>query len=195
MRFETRKFDEVFGEVEDADRLAHVEHKNFAAVLHGRGLQNEIHGFGDGHKKTKHIRMRDGNGSAVGNLVFENGNDAAARAKHIAKADNGESALMTAGGVEDNHLGEAFGGAINAGRAHGFIGGDEDETFDVVRDCDLHKVTRAKHIVGDGFDGIGFHERDMLVRGGMKNNLRLMCFENRVKALRVADVGNDGDKF
>ncbi len=102
---------------------------------------------------------------------------------------------MTAGGVEDNHLGEALGCAINAGRAHGFIGGDEDEALDVVCDGRLHKIARAKHIVGDGFDRIGFHQRDMLVRSGMKNNLRLMCFENRVKALRVADVGNDGDEF
>ncbi len=68
--------------------------------------------------------MRNGDGSAVGNLIFENGNDAAATAQHVSKTDNGKRALIFLRGFKRYHFSDTFRCAINTGRAHGFIGGD-----------------------------------------------------------------------
>src|SRR4051812_32894147 len=42
VRAEAGEEDELAGEIDDADGLAHVEHEDLAAVAHGRGLENEL---------------------------------------------------------------------------------------------------------------------------------------------------------
>ena len=118
--------------------------------------------------------MRDRNRTAVGNLIFEFGNDAAATTEDIAKANDGECVLGSACGVEDYHFGETFSCTIDARRANGFISGDEDKAFNIVSNGDLREIVRAENVVGDGFDNIGLHERDMFVGSGMEDDLRLM---------------------
>ena len=65
IRLQPGESDEVFGKIKNANLLAHVEHKHLAALAHGRGLQNKMHRFGDGHEITVHVRMRNGDGSAA----------------------------------------------------------------------------------------------------------------------------------
>jgi len=46
VRLQPGEADQVFSQAEDPDRLAHVEHKRLAAVLHRRGLQDKINASG-----------------------------------------------------------------------------------------------------------------------------------------------------
>lgn len=45
---ETREPDEVAGEVQHADRLAHVEHEDFTTPSRGARLEDQMCGLGDG---------------------------------------------------------------------------------------------------------------------------------------------------
>ena len=60
------------------------------------------------------------------------------------------------------------------------------------RDAGLHQVTRAQHVVGDRVLDVGFHQRYVLVRGRVEDDLRTMRREDRGQAVGVADVGDDG---
>ena len=99
--------------------------------------------------------------------------------------------LMLAGGVEDDHFSETFGCAINAGGANRLISGDEHKTLDAVRQRGLNDIVRSKYIVRDGFDNICLHQRNMLVRRGVKDNLWLVLLKNLSKAFGIADISDD----
>ena len=45
LRLEAREPDEVMGEVEDPDRLAHVEEENLAPLAHRARLEHELDGL------------------------------------------------------------------------------------------------------------------------------------------------------
>ena len=52
---EAGQADEVFGQVDDVDGLAHVQDEDFAASSHGGGLHDQLAGFGDGHEVALHF--------------------------------------------------------------------------------------------------------------------------------------------
>src|SRR2546423_6148181 len=80
------KRDEVFGEIEDAHRLAHVEHEDFAAAAHRPGLQDELAGFGDRHEVAHHLRVRHRHRAAPANLLAKDWDHRPRRADDVAEA-------------------------------------------------------------------------------------------------------------
>ena len=50
--------DHVVREVDDAHRLAHVEHEDVAALPDAAGLHDELRGLGDRHEVARHARRR-----------------------------------------------------------------------------------------------------------------------------------------
>src|SRR4026208_1584916 len=94
MRFESGEPDKIFGEIENANRLTHVENESLATIFHRCGLEDEIDRLGDGHEEAIHVGMRDGDRPAIRNLPFEDGNDTAATAEYISKTDDGEGAFV-----------------------------------------------------------------------------------------------------
>ena len=77
----------LLGQVDDLDRLAHVEQEDLAALAHGGGLEHELDGLGDGHEVARHLRVRDGDGPAGGDLLLEDRDDRAGGAEHVAEPD------------------------------------------------------------------------------------------------------------
>ena len=96
-----REQDQVAGQVDDLDRLAHVEHEDLTAAAHGGGLQDELDGFGDGHEVAAHLGMGDGDRTAGGDLLLEDGDDAAVGAEHVAEADGDELGAAVLEGTDD----------------------------------------------------------------------------------------------
>ena len=77
-------------QVEDAHRFAHVQHEDFPALAQGAGLQHELAGLGNRHEIAPHLRMRDGDRPAGGDLLLENRHHAAIGAQHVAEAHRDE---------------------------------------------------------------------------------------------------------
>ena len=55
-------------------------------------------------------------------------------------------------------------------------------------------VERALHVVSDGIFDVVFHQGDMLVGGGMEDDLGAVAGEDGVETARGADVGDERDK-
>jgi hypothetical protein len=72
-----RQPDQPLGEVENANRLAHVQREHFPAGRQGRCLQDELDGLLDAHEVAGHLRVGHRDRTARGDLAEEGGDDAA----------------------------------------------------------------------------------------------------------------------
>src|SRR3569833_75050 len=95
VRTETRKRDQVSGEVHDPNRLAHIENEDLATFAHGASLQHQLARLGNGHEVSRHVGMGHGHGTASRDLLSEDRNHASRRTENVPKANRNESSLRT----------------------------------------------------------------------------------------------------
>ena len=191
-----RKTNHVARQIDDLHRLAHVEHKNLAALPHRGRLQHQLRRLGDGHEIAVDLGVGHRDRSAARDLLGELGNHTAGAAQHIAKAHHFHLRAAVAGAVQclARHLGKALGGAHHVGGVHRLVGGDENEAFGAMLLRRRRHPQGAEHIVARGLPGVGhFHQRHMLVSGGVEDQLRLPAEEDFLDAQRVLDVTCKGD--
>ena len=84
--------DHVVGQVEDADRLAHVEHEDFAALPHRAGLDHKLRRLGNQHEVARDVGMRHRDRPAAGNLLAKDRHHAAGGIEHVAEPHRDEPA-------------------------------------------------------------------------------------------------------
>ena len=200
--FEAGEANHAAGEMGNLDGFAHVEHEDFAAVAHGAGLKDEAAGLRNGHEEADDVRVGDGDGAALFNLLAEAGNHGAIRAQHVAEAGGDVARVRGIGsgvggelGVQalHVHLGRALGGAHDVGGVHGFVGRNHHEFLHAAFAGDFGHVDGALHVGDDGFAGVLFHERHVLVGRGVEDDGRAVRGDDAVAALAVAHIGHDGD--
>ena len=81
VRHQSREPDHLLRQIEDADRLSHVEHANTAGMalvtrlVHRCGLKHQRHRLAHGHEVTGHLGMGDGHRPAAGDLTLEQRNN------------------------------------------------------------------------------------------------------------------------
>ncbi|MBT9134910.1 MAG: hypothetical protein DDT38_01652 [Firmicutes bacterium] len=73
--------------------------------------------------------MGDGNGTALGYLLFKQGDDAPAATEDVAKAHGHELGLAGAVKALGDELGDALGGAHHAGGVDGLVGRHKHKTL------------------------------------------------------------------
>ena len=180
--------DKVFGQRDNLDGLAHVEHEYLAAVGDTRRLEHEVHRLGDGHKVADNVGVRDGDGLALLYLALEQRDDATVAAEHVAKARGHEfgAAVLLLGEELHDHLAAALGRPHHVGGVYRLVGTDHHELAHVVVQRERRHVERADDVILDGLHGVCLHERHVLVRGGMEHHLGLVLLENLVHAEVVA---------
>ena len=86
----------------------------------------------------------------------------------------------------DDHFAEALAGAHDVGGVHGFVRADEDEALCSVFQGCFGYFAGAQDVVLDGFVRGVLHERYVLVRGGMEDDLRLVFPEDAVYAVLIS---------
>src|SRR5688572_9022804 len=183
--------DQRLRQVDDPDRLAHIEDEDFAAVPHGSGLEDQLDGLGDRHEEARDLGMGHRHGAAALDLLLEQRDDAAAGLQYVAEAHG--QVLGGAGPVQalEQQLRHALGAAHHAQRLHGLVGRDEHEHLGAVLAGKVGHHLRAEHVRLERLDGIALHHRDVLVRGRMKNRVRRGLLEDSADALLVHDVADD----
>ncbi len=83
-----RQPDHPLGQVEDADRLAHLQHEDLAAAVgEHRRLQHQLDGLLHAHEEAGHAGSVTVTGPPVGDLAGEGRDHAAPAAEHVAEAD------------------------------------------------------------------------------------------------------------
>ena len=188
------------GEVSNLDRLAHVEHENLAAVAHGAGLKDESAGLGDGHEEADDVRVGDGDGAALFNLLAESGYHGAIAAQNVAESGGDVAGVRGIGSIGGQlriqalhvHLGRALGGTHYVGGVHGLVGGNHHELLHPVLAGNLGHVDGALYVGDDGLAGVLLHERNVLVGSGMEDDGGLVLGHDIGAAGAVADIGHHG---
>jgi hypothetical protein len=82
---QSRQPDQIFDQLDDPQRLTHLEHEQLAAAADPGGLQHQVHGFGNRHEEALHLGMRDLHGPAGFDLLLERRDRAAAAASTLPK--------------------------------------------------------------------------------------------------------------
>lgn len=188
------------GKVGDFDRFAHVEHEDFAAVAHGAGLEDEAAGLRDGHEEADDVRVGDGDGAALFNLLAETGDNGAVGPEHVAEAGGDVARVRCVDGFCSElgvqalhvHFGGALGGAHHVGGVHGFVCGDHDEFLHAAFAGDFSHVDGALDVGDDGFARVFLHERHVFVGGGVEDDGGAVFCHDAVAALAVAHICHDG---
>ena len=122
--------------------------------------------------------MRDRQRPARADLGEEDRDHAATTAQHVAEAYRHEVPPVTRGGILHDHLRHALGGAHDAGRADSLIGGNQDEVLGVRLPGAARHVRSPEDVVRDGIGHVGFHQRHVLVGGGMEHRVGTEVLED-----------------
>ncbi len=183
------------GEVQDPDRLAHLEDQQLAVAAEA-GQQHQAHRLGDRHQVAPALGVGHGHGAAARDLLLEERHDAAGAAEHVAEADRGEAGARPRRVVLQEELGHPLGGAHHARGVHRLVRRDEHEALHPQPVGRPHEVQAAGHVVLDGLLRGVLHERHVLVGGGVDDVVRTVLGEELLDARGVADVdhlGVDGE--
>ena len=164
-----------------------------AALRLRRGVQHELHRLGNQHEVAAHLRVGDGDRAALLDLLEEPRHHAAVAAEHVAEAHDRERRAAAHGLRLDDQLGDALGRAHDARRVHRLVGRDQDEALDAVRVGRLGQQPRAAHVVLHRLARVLLHQRHVLVRGGVEDDLRPVLREHRVDPRGVGHVADHRD--
>ncbi len=188
-----REPDHLLGEIADADRLAHVEREDFAAVAEHRGLQDQLAGLGDRHEVPRDLGMRDRDRARPrGSARESSGTTRARRVEHVAEPDRDEARRRLARKVLAEELGDALARTHDAGRIDGLVGRDQDEAARAVaigRDCD---ELGADHVVAERLAHLRLQQGHVLVRRRVEHDLGPRGCEHAIDRDGVGDVAEHG---
>ena len=191
-----RQPDQLACQLDDLHRLAHVQHQHLAAGADGTGLQHETRRLGDGHEVANDVRVRHGHRPALGDLLLELRDHAAAGAEHIAEAHGHEArARMRRGQRGDHHLGRALARAHHVGRVDGLVGADQHEALGALLARRQRGVVSAQRVVAQRRAGVVvLHQRHMLERGRVENDLRLPLRAHAAHVIQVLDIADQASE-
>jgi len=138
----------------------------------------------DGHELGFHIAEDLAAAVAVGVLFPDVGEEL---------RDLGGAALLDLG-VEglDDHLTEALGSAHDVGGVHGLVGGDQDKALTAMDHGGVGRLIGADGVVLDGLTGAVLHEGDMLMGGGVIDDLGMVLLKDLEDTPAVADGADQG---
>ena len=167
--------------------------------------------------------MGDRDGAALLDLLFENGDDRAVGAQDIAEAHGHKLGLRLLKGLcrdgvvgrgmgkqrrnlvrlslfdlfvkgLDDHLAEALAGAHDVGGVDGLVGGNEDKALAAVEHGGIGRAVGAEGVVLNGLTGAVLHEWDMLVGGGVVDQLGAVGAEDLVQTAAVPNRADERDE-
>ena len=195
IRLKAGQPDHVARQIVDAHRIAHVEHENFSAVRIGAGLENELHRLRDRHEIPDHVLIRDCDRAAGLDLLAEQRNDAAGRAEHVAKPHRDILRRRAVVHHLHDHLADALGRAHDVRRVHSLVRRDENKPLRAELVGRLRDIVCAEHVVLDRLKRRRLHERHVLVRRRMANEVRAVLGKHVHHALPVAHGADQHDQI
>ena len=140
----------------------------------------------NGHKVADDTLVRHRNRSAVQDLTLEKRNHRAGTSEHIAEARRAECRVIRSLAVAlHDHLTHPFGCTHDVGRINRFIRGHHHKALDTVFLRKFYCIEGAEHIVLNRLTAIMLHQRNVLVRRRMNDNLRTIPIKNSFQCRTV----------
>ena len=192
LRLEAVESDHVPGQIQDPDRLAHLEDEDLAPLSHRPGLQDQLGRLGDAHEVAGDLRMGHGHRAPLGDLLLEEGDHRSGTADDVPESDGDEAGLRIPVAAGGHQFADALGRPHDVGRPHGLVRGDQNEFIDPGIDRTGDHVFHRQHIVVHSLPGIELLHRHMLVRGGVKNDVGPEIFEHPAGGAQIAEVRQAG---
>jgi hypothetical protein len=175
-----RQANHLSREVENRDRLAHVEHEDAATTTDRAGLDDELNGFRDRHEVARHLRVGQRQRPALRDLATEDRDHRAGGAEDVAETDSDEARRDIVAMPEslDDPLAQRLRLSHDRLRVDGLVRRDEDEAVGAELDRDLGHGPRGKRVVAHGLDGVRLDQRHVLVRRCMEHDRGTVGLEN-----------------
>ena len=129
-------------------------HEDVAILPVLEGEEHQINSLFQAHDEAGHPGLGEGDGVAFANLVYPQGDDAAARAHDVAVAgatDLGAAAVAALG--HGYFLFDGLGDAHGVDGIGGFVGGEADDALDTCIDSGIEHVVGTNHVGLDGLHG------------------------------------------
>ena len=214
-----RELDQVAGKGVDLYGLAHVEDEDLAASCVGARREDQAHRLGDRHEVAHDVGVRDGDRTALFDLLFEDRDDRAVRVEYIAETYGDELGVRPAEDLAcavavgvllavvreelrqpragtvldrrveglDDHLADALRGSHDVRGIDGLVGRDQDESLRAVDHRGVCRLVGADRVVLDALAGAVLHERHVLVRRGVVDDVGLVFLEHAEDPAAVPD--------
>ena len=174
-------------------RLAHVQNQHLAVVANCAGLNNQLHGFRNGHEVTGNALVRDCDWATFINLIAERHQYAAARAQHVAEAHRDVLALAS---IATKPRSKAFGNALrvtkHADGVCSLVGRDIHKHSHVIFLCSLKQRQRAANVGLVCLKRVTLQQRQVFKCGCVKHHFRFPRCKDAVNGVGIAQVGKHG---
>ena len=180
---------ELAREIDDADRLSHVEHQDLTRRTDHRGLDHELDRLRDGHEEARDLRMGDGDRRAGRQLLGEGRDHRTPAAEHVAEPHRHVPAGHAGRGVGDQPLTDPLRPAQHAGRVGGLVRGDVDEGRHPGRLGGVEDIAGAQDVRLPGLRRVLLQHREVLERRCVEHDVRAAVDEDVPDDHGVADVG------
>ena len=141
------QLDQIMHQINNADRVPHVQHVNRTTLTKHARLNYELNRFRDGHKESLHFLMSYGDGSARSNLLLKERDYTAPTSHHVAEANTAQASLVASPSGLDHQLRQSLTGPHNIGGLDSFVGRDRHETSDSKLNRQFNQRGRSKNIV------------------------------------------------
>jgi hypothetical protein len=128
--FEAVESDHILGQIQDPDRLAHLEDEDLAPLSHRPGLQDQLGRLGDAHEVAGHLRMGHGHRPPLSDLPLEEGDHRSGTANDIPESDRDEAGIRIPVTTGCHQFAYALGRPHDIGRPHSLVRGDQNEFID-----------------------------------------------------------------
>ena len=201
VRTEAREDNHAAGQIGNLHGFTHVEHKDFATIAHGSGLEYQATGFGDGHEETDDVGMGHRYRTTVLDLFLETRDNGTVAAQHVAEAGGDELGLAGYLALAERHaqalyidFRQTLAATHDVGGVHGLVGRNHHKAFYFVLHRHIRHVATTEYIHTDGLARIFFHQGHMLVGGCMEYHLRTIGTEYVFQTGTATHVANDGQE-
>ena len=195
LRLEAMKLDQIASELDDTHRLPHVEHEGIAGGGQHRRLQDQLHGLGNRHEVAHCLWIGNGQRASARKLPTKQGNHAATAAQDIPKTDRGVGKIVRDGDLMHKHFTDAFRSSHHTRRVHGLVTRDENETANARGHGRIQHIRRSRHVGHYSFFGKHLHERHMLVRCSVKDDVWANLSDQPKQLCTLADVHDHRSDF
>ena len=179
---------QVARQVEDPERLAHVQYEQVRASTEGRSVKDQPRGLGNGHEEPGHVGVGDREWLPVLELFAQDRHHASIGTEHVAEANRDIRAAVPHGGLGDEQFRDPLGGAHHARRSDGLVGRDEDEVSDVGFHRGIEHDHRPPMFTCTASDRVILHQRYMLVGGCMDDDVGPLARDEPTHLRATGDV-------
>ena len=142
-----------------------------------------MHCLGDEHEEALHLGVGHPQGAGLLQLFLKDLRYTALAAQHVPKPDTGRPQALVPVGHLDQEFHDALAGAHEVDWVDRLVGGDVDEALSPVRHSQPQQGTCPFDVVEDSLLRVLFHQRHVLVRCSM---------EDDVGMVRIAQPGHAG---